>query len=126
MFRRSPLGPVGTPPHLLGWRGACFSSMPPTLPAGIHFSVRRDDSCDASQHRSVAFQAAMPPFVGAFFLRAAALFPLACQREDWHHTVLVRTRKLAPTGASSPVRTPGPRGAPHVPSVPARAVAAVV
>src|ERR1019366_2434832 len=33
----------------------------------------------SSQHRSVAFQAAMPPFVGAFFLRAAALFPLACQ-----------------------------------------------
>src|ERR1035437_2725527 len=28
----------------------------------------------SSQHRSVAFQAAMPPFVGTFFLRAAALF----------------------------------------------------
>jgi hypothetical protein len=28
----------------------------------------------SSQRRSVAFQAAMPPFVGAFFPRAAALF----------------------------------------------------
>ena len=41
----------------------------------IRFFARRDDSCGgtSSQHRSVAFQAAMPPFVGAFFLRAAAL-----------------------------------------------------
>src|SRR5664279_1861536 len=41
----------------------------------IRFFARRDDSCGgtSSPHRSVAFQAAMPPFVGAFFLRAAAL-----------------------------------------------------
>jgi len=41
----------------------------------VSFYAHPDDSGwgTSSQHRSVAFQAAMPPFVGAFFLRAAAL-----------------------------------------------------